>query len=105
VKEFFGSILGIILSIVVVAILAVGGVWFYWQFIAPQNAAGQYNTNRNSQQFQATTIAHERSLVTGYNQSTDEGQKKAISAEFCQVYNDMTVVPSDLASAHQLLCN
>ena len=104
-KEFFGSLVGVIVIVVVAVALVFGGVLVYWNVIAPGAASGQYNTNRNSQQFQAATIAHERDLVTAYHQSNDDGQKKAIIAEFCQVYNDITTVPSDLVVAQQKLCN
>lgn len=104
-KEFFGSVVGIIVTIVVVIGLIFGGAVVYWNVIAPAISQGQYNTNRNSQQFQATTIAHGRDLVTGYNLANDDGSKIAIKAEFCQIYHDITVAPSDLAAAHQQLCN
>ena len=105
VKEFFGSLLGIAVAIVVAAALVFGLMFAYWHFIAPQNATGQYNTNRNSQQWQAAKIAHERDQVTAYDESNDSGQKKAIAADFCTEYSDMTVVPSDLAQQQSLLCN
>lgn len=103
-KEFFGSLFGIIVTIVVVILLVFAGLLFYWNVIAPGVTQGQYNTNRNSQQYQSATIQHERDLVTAYHQSNNEGQKLAIVNEFCQVYNDITVVPPDLAKAHQELC-
>lgn len=104
-KEFFGSLFGIIVVFVVLVLLGTGATVYYWNVIAPQNATGQYNTNRNSQQYQDTKIAHERDLVTAYNESTSDGQKISIKAEFCSVYADITNVPSDIAQQHQLMCS
>lgn len=66
-------------SAFVVAIALLIGGWFLVWYLRGQAASNQYQVNTHSQQYQATVIAQERSLVTAIETASTAGQRTAFT--------------------------
>lgn len=94
----------LIVGIVLITVVGVGGYLGYW-WLAKDTTQRRYDTNTQTQQYQAGLISQERNLSLDWNRAIDPGQRQAIADQFCQVYPTLNPAPADLVTVHASICN
>ena len=108
-KSTAGVVLAVVLSVITVALLAVGAWQLHW-WMAKSTVQHRYDINTNTQQYQSSKIAQLRDLAHDLSApGLPDSQRQYLSSEFCSVYQLITPPPpanttADLLTAHTSFC-